>query len=196
VKGNSILDNAQVITEEVTLAIAQVRQGNTNAFTEIVEKYQSAIVRYLYRMTGDYETAKDLAQDTFVNAYKGIFKTDSELSFKAWLYRIATNNALQYNRRRKIISFISFSDLSENSPVLKDSGGNSEDNLLIRQTLAKIPYDQRICLVLHYIEGFKYREIAEILDITKEAVSKRVARGGQQFQGLYGGGRGDEMFRL
>ena len=188
-KGNSILDNAQAINEEVTLAIAQVRRGNIGAFTEIVEKYQSAIVRYLYRMTGDYETAKDLAQDTFVNAYKGIFKTDSELSFKPWLYRIATNNALQYNRRRKIISFISFSDLSENSPVLKESSGNSEDNLFIRQTLAKIPYDQRICLVLHYVEGFKYREIAEILGITKEAVGKRVARGSKQFQVLYGEGR-------
>jgi RNA polymerase sigma-70 factor (ECF subfamily) len=188
VKGNSILENAQVITEEVTLAIAQVRQGNTNAFTEIVEKYQSAIVRYLYRMTGDYETAKDLAQDTFVDAYRGIFKTDSDFSFKAWLYRIATNNALQYNRRRKIISFISFSDLSENSPVLKDSCEHSEDNLFIRQTLIKIPYDQRICLSLHYIEGFKYREIAENLGITKEAVSKRVARGSKQFQILYGEG--------
>ncbi len=184
-KGIRLLDSVQVITQ----AIEQVREGKSGAFAEIVEHYQSAIVRYLYRMTGDYETAKDLAQDTFVDAYRGIFKTDSDLSFKAWLYRIATNNALQHNRRRKIVSFISFSDLSEDSPLLKDSCEHSENNVFIRQTLAKIPYDQRICMVLHYIEGFRYREIADILGITKEAVSKRVARGSKQFQVLYGEGR-------
>jgi DNA-directed RNA polymerase specialized sigma24 family protein len=58
VKGNSILDSVQFMSEEVTLAIVQVRKGNTNAFTEIVEHYQQPIVRYLYRMTGDYEVAK------------------------------------------------------------------------------------------------------------------------------------------
>lgn len=183
------MDNAQIMTEEVTLAIAQVRKGNTNAFTEIVENYQQPIVRYLYRMTGDYEMAKDLAQDTFVDAYRGILKTDSDLSFKAWLYRIATNNALQYNRRKKIISFISFSEFPENSPVFEVSDCHIEDNILVRQTLAKIPYEQRICLVLHYIEGFRYREIADILGITKEAVGKRVARGSKQFQTIYGGGQ-------
>jgi RNA polymerase sigma-70 factor (ECF subfamily) len=185
VKGIGYLDDVQVITQ----AIAQVREGDTNAFAEIVEHYQSSIIRYLYRMTGDYEVAKDLAQDTFVDVYKGIFKTDSDLSFKAWIYRIATNNALQYNRRRKIISFISFSDFPENSPVFEESSGHTEDNILVRQTLAKIPFDQRMCLILHFVEGFKYREIADILGITKDAVSKRITRGSKQFQILYGGGQ-------
>jgi RNA polymerase sigma-70 factor (ECF subfamily) len=185
VKGIGNLENVQAIT----LAIAQVREGNSNAFTEIVEHYQQAIVRYLYRMTGDYEAAKDLAQDTFVDAYRGIFKTDSDLSFKAWLYRIATNNALQHNRRKRILSFVSFPGLSEDDSRFAETPVNSDDNILVKQTLAKVPYEQRICLVLHYIEGFKYREIADILGITKEAVGKRVARGSKQFQVLYGEGR-------
>ena len=70
-----------------TRVIAQVRRGRTDAFGEIVEHYQAPIVRYLSRITGDIEVARDLAQDTFIQAYKSILKTDSELSFKAWLYK-------------------------------------------------------------------------------------------------------------
>jgi|TARA_B110000263_G_scaffold156673_1_gene136085 RNA polymerase sigma-70 factor (ECF subfamily) len=81
------LDEAQVIS--------QVQTGATEAFGEIVEHYQAPIVRYLSWLTGDTEVARDLVQDTFVQAYKGILKTRSELHFKGWLYRIATNNALQ-----------------------------------------------------------------------------------------------------
>ena len=75
-------------------SIDQVRAGRADAFAEIVERYQAPIFRYLLRMTGDYQVAQDLAQDTFLNAYESILKTRAELSLKAWLYRIATNNAL------------------------------------------------------------------------------------------------------
>ena len=94
------LDDAQVITS--------VREGAPDAFSIIVERYQQPIVRYLYRLTGDWSVAEDLAQDTFVNAYRGIAKTREELSFKAWLYLIATNNARQFHRRRRLISFVPF----------------------------------------------------------------------------------------
>ena len=94
------LDDTQVITS--------IREGAPDAFAIIVERYQQPIVRYLYRLTSDWSVAEDLAQDTFVNAYRGIAKTREELSFKAWLYRIATNNARQYHRRRRLISFIPF----------------------------------------------------------------------------------------
>jgi RNA polymerase sigma factor (sigma-70 family) len=119
-----------------------VRQGNSDAFAAIVEHYQSPIIRYLYRMTGNYEVAEDLAQDTFVKAYKGILRTDSELAFKAWLYRIATNNALQYHRRKKLLSFIPLSSLSANNPALKAPPGNNEDRLLIKQVLSRVSPDQ------------------------------------------------------
>ena len=74
---------------EEARVIALVRAGEADAFAEIIGYYQAPIIRYLYRLTGDYEMAKDLAQDTFLQAYKGILKTNAELSFKAWLYRIA-----------------------------------------------------------------------------------------------------------
>lgn len=173
---------------EVAL-IARIRTGNTDAFEEIVEKYQVPLTRYLYRLTGDYELAKDLAQDTFIKAYKSILKTDSDLKLNAWLYRIATNTAIQHLRRKKLISFIPFENMVniENHRNGKHPDKQMEE-LAIKETFDKIPWDQRVCMVLHYVEGFKYREIAETMDISEEAVRKRVTRGVQLFRRLYDGG--------
>ena len=177
---------------EEAQVIALVRAGEADAFAEIIEHYQAPIIRYLYRMTGDYEMAKDLAQDTFIQAYKSILRTDAELSFRAWLYRIATNNALQHRRRKKLLSFIPFASREQdisNSEIKTNCPGEA---LAINEALLKIPEEQRTCLVLHFVEGFKYREIAGTLGCSEEAVRKRVARGRKLFIGLYnreGGGR-------
>ena len=178
------MDEAQVI--------ALVRKGNADAFAEIVEHYQAPIGRYLYRLTGDYEVTQDLAQDTFLKAYQGILKTDSELSFKAWLYRIATNNVLQYNRRRRLVSFIPFADSTKHdTPAVEAPSGHVEERLLIEEVLLRIPHDQRVCMVLHFVEGFKYRKIADILGVAEDAVRKRVARGSKEFRKLYRQGGGE-----
>ncbi len=178
------------MVEEARL-IALVRVGEVDAFAAIVERYQSPIVRYLYRLTGDYETAKDLAQDSFMQAYKGILKTQAELSFKAWLYRIATNNALQYHRRKRLLPFIYFTTKEPDLPAAGNLAETTSATAAIQAALLRIPREQRTCLVLHFMEGFKYREIAETLGISEEAVRKRVARGKKLFIEEYnrGGGR-------
>ncbi len=166
-----------------TAVIALVRDGNTDAFGEIIEHYQMPIVRYLYKLTGDQSLAQDLAQDTFFQAYRSILKTNSHLSFKAWLYRIASNNARQYHRRKCVLSFIPFSDFRkqdfQSEEVFSDC---VEEKMVIEEALLKVPYNQRICMVLHFVEGFKYKEIAQVIDTSEEAVRKRVARGSEVFR--------------
>jgi len=177
---------------EEARVIALVRAGEADAFAEIIEHYQASIIRYLYRMTGDYEMAKDLAQDTFIQAYKGILKTNAELSFKAWLYRIATNNALQHHRRKKLLSFIPFTTKEQDIPDTANQSNCPSERIAINEALLKVPKEQRTCLVLHFVEGFKYREIAETLGCSEDAVRKRVARGKKLFISAYnreGGGR-------
>jgi len=172
--------------------IALVRTGEADAFAEIIEHYQAPIIRYLYRLTGDYEMAKDLAHDTFVQAYKGILKTTAELSFRAWLYRIATNNAWQHRRRKKLLSFIPFTSREKDVSATGNQADCPGEALAIHEALLKISKEQRTCLVLHFVEGFKYKEIAETLGCSEDAVRKRVARGRKLFISLYnreGGGR-------
>jgi len=175
---------------EETLILAEVRNGNTDAFTEVVQHYQMPIQRYLYRLTGDFETARDLTQDTFIRAYKNILTNKNDISFKAWLYRIATNNAFQHQRRKRLLSLISFHRSKNINIPDEEHVDNTIENMAINETLLKVPRDQRICMVLHFMEGFKYREIAETLGISEEAVRKRVARGSDEFRRLYGSGGG------
>ena len=171
---------------EEAVIIAKMRSGTTDVFTEIVEKYQVPILRYLFRLTGNYQLAQDLAQDTFIQAYKSILKTNSDLKFRAWLYRIATNNALQYHRHKRVLSFLLFdSNKIEEIPSSSDPSEITDEKIVIRETLSKVNPKHRTSLVLHYVEGFKYREIAEILGITEEGVRKRVARGKEEFRKHY-----------
>ena len=171
-----MLDEAHVI--------ALVRTGDTDAFAEIIEHYQGPIIRYLHRLIGEYEVALDLAQDTFVRAYQGILKTDAELSLQAWLYKIATNLARQHYRRKKILSFVPFAHVEE-PKAFSTADNRSEENIAINEALLKVPEKQRACLVLHFIEGLKYREIAGALGISKDAVRKRVVHGCEQFRRAY-----------
>ncbi len=166
--------------------IALVRAGNTDAFAEIVEQYQIPIIRYLYRLTGDNAVAQDLAQDTFANAYQAILKTDSELSFKAWLYKIATNNARQYHRRNRLLSFVRFTTLGrDNLSSQEDLSDSVEQKITVEEALLKVPHNLRQCMVLHFVEGLKYREIGEVLGVSENAVRKRIARGREVFQREY-----------
>jgi RNA polymerase sigma-70 factor (ECF subfamily) len=171
---------------EEALIVTKMRSGTTDVFSEIVEKYQAPILRYLFRLTGNYQLAQDLAQDTFLQAYKSILKTNSDLQFRAWLYRIATNNALQYQRRKRIISFLPFdSNKVEKIPSSSNPIEVSDEKMVVRETLRLVNPKHRTSLVLHYVEGFNYREIGEILGITEECVRKRVARGKEDFRKHY-----------
>lgn len=166
--------------------LESLRNGNTDAFAEIIEKYQVPITGYLYRLTGEWETAKDLAQDTFIQVYRSIPKTRIHTSFKSWLYKIATNNSRQYFRKHKPYKVTSLegTDIESFSSGI-DSTETVLENLMIRETLLRLKEDKRNCLLLHFWEGLKYREIAEILGISEEAVRKRVMKGCKEFRKHY-----------
>jgi RNA polymerase sigma-70 factor (ECF subfamily) len=175
---------------ESSEAVARMRSGDPDAFAEVVESDKTLIVRYLYRLTGDHETARDLAQDTFVQAYKAIPRTSPDLSLKPWLYRIATNNALQHRRRKRLLSFVPFGDDSKDES-LKGPGVDLAESAAVQEALLKVPEKLRVCMVLHHIDGFKYREIAGMLGISEDASRMRVARGSEEFRRRYAA-EGDE----
>ena len=172
---------------EDTQLIAMVRNGNIDVFGQIIERYQLPIAKYLYRLTGEYETAKDLAQDTFIQAFQSLRMNKNEISLKAWLYGIATNKALEYRRRKKIIIFIPFNDyLKADPPDEHNQIEEVPEKMMVETALLKVPKEQRVCMVLHFVEGFKYQEIAQTLGISEDAVRMRVARGSQEFRKQYG----------
>ena len=175
-----------LIEESQVAALAG--NGEDNAFAGIVNRYYIPIRSYIYHLTGDYEATQDLTQDTFLQAYKNIRTTENDLPLKAWLYRVATNNAWQYHRRKNLKSLVSFKGLRETNGTEDVHDHRDEDeDIAVQDALKKINGRQRTCLVLHYIEGFKYREIAETLGISEDSVRKRVARGKTTFLKNYNG---------
>jgi RNA polymerase sigma-70 factor (ECF subfamily) len=161
--------------------VATVRAGDANAFAVVVDRYQDRISRYLQRLVGHRQVAEDLTQETFVSAYLAIRRSDADLALSPWLYRIATNHANMYFRRRKLHQLIPFLGLTTAPPA--DVQVVEQD--AIRRLLDRLPPTVAACLLLHMVEGFKYHEVGAIVGISAEAARKRVARGSELFRQAY-----------
>jgi RNA polymerase sigma-70 factor (ECF subfamily) len=156
------------------------------AFEAIVQQYQTRIARYILRLVHDPELALDLTQDTFVSAFRSIHNLRSDLALSAWLYRIATNIAVQARRRNARIHWESLTGV-ENSSIAATAApdGLVIDRDSVTMALAQMPRERAACLLLHAKEGFSYEEVAVIVGSTPEAVRKRISRAKEQFRAIY-----------
>lgn len=163
----------------------RAQAGNSAAFTELFDQYQRPIVNYLYRMVNDREVAEDLAQDTFLKAYRAIDRTDPDLNFRAWIYRIATNTAMSYFRRKRLVQWIPF------GPGTPDRGKDLRlaervgESQLIEQAMAKIGPSHSSILLLRHHQGLSIDEMAEALGIKPNAAKVRLFRARKAFSQAY-----------
>ena len=187
--------------------VARLQAKDAEAFRSLIERLEQPITGYLYHLVNDHEVALDLTQDTFLQVYKEIEKTSPDLALDAWIYRIATNYGLQYLNRKRLRRFVRLSLTSDTSLddniyvydsthegglllYLPLAGPSVEDQaemrILIEQALSTLKPEDAACLQLHYGNGFTYEQIGKIIDITPEAVRKRVARSVEKFRAVYG----------
>jgi len=163
----------------------RAQAGNSAAFTALFDQYQRPIVNYLYRMVNDREVAEDLAQDTFLKAYRAIDRTDADLNFRAWIYRIATNTAMSYFRRKRLLQWIPF------GPGTPDRGKDLRlaervgESQLIEQALTKIGPTHGSILLLRHHQGLSIDEMAEALGIKPNAAKVRLFRARKAFSQAY-----------
>ncbi|MBI4727490.1 RNA polymerase sigma factor [candidate division TA06 bacterium] len=145
----------------------KIRSGpQTYDIKEVITSNSQAIYRLAYRLTGNVEDAKDLTQEVFIRAYKGLdnFKGQSEI--KTWLYRIAINLGSSW-RKKEIFSLISLDEISE--PPAPDSQ-DSDTVRAVKKAVSGLPYRQRMVFVMRQYEGFKHEEIARITGRTEGSV--------------------------
>jgi RNA polymerase sigma-70 factor (ECF subfamily) len=156
--------------------IVQLAQrGETAAFEEIYREYRPLVAGYLYRMVGDPDVAADLAQDVFVQAFRSIGRTQPGLNIKPWLFKIATNAALSYHRRRRLISWLPIGGRGEDAPVAGPEEGYASREELV-DALGTLPADQRACLLLSARDGFTYEQIGHMLGISAGTARTRAYR--------------------
>jgi RNA polymerase sigma-70 factor, ECF subfamily len=166
--------------------VARARAGDQNAFEQLYERYHAPILNYLHRMVGDRTVAEDLAQDSFVKAYKALPQTRPGLAFKAWLYRIATNTAISHARRKKIVKWIPFTP-GQDHATDESVEGSVTRRYDVEKTLAKLPPHYAAVLLLRHYQGLSVAETAEALDITETACKLRLFRARKAFAAAYGG---------
>ena len=169
------------------LLIDRVLAGDKRAFDLLVLRYQGRIISVISRYLGDPHEAQDIAQDTFVRAYRSLHQFQGDSSFFSWLYRIAINTSKNHitamGRRPPRQDFV----LDDSETFVAHENLNdlaTPDRLIacdklhqaIRVALESLPEESRSALTLHEMEGLSYEEVAQTLDIPIGTVRSRISR--------------------
>lgn len=166
-------------------AVAQAQAGDKTAFDALFEYFNARICTYLAHIVGDTEEGRDLAQETFIKAWQGLGKIHNEIRFDTWLYRIATNTAIDYLRRRKVRRHTNTIDSTPANLSISGPEAQVAEQEHIRQALAKVSLKYRTCLLLQLVADLSQRQIAASLNISEKSVSIYVSRGCEQFRHAY-----------
>lgn len=140
-----------------------VKAGEIEPFDELVRRNEVKTHDLCYKMVRNYDDAKDLAQETFIKAYRKINKFDGRSKFSTWLYRIAVNNCLNFLKKRKptVEIFEEITSLGQDDPVQRYKSKKLRE--LIGKNVAKLPNVQRAVFTLRTLEDMSYQEISDIL---------------------------------
>ena len=161
--------------ESVRLAQA----GDRVAFAHLVRRHQGGVHRFIMRMLGSHEEALELTQETFIKAWHALPRWQPQAQFKTWIYRIASNTAMDALRRRKIVEMV---PLEEDYDAPSQGAGpevqfESRQRLgALESALAALSLEQREVILLREIEGLSYAEIGAALDLQEGTVKSRLAR--------------------
>jgi len=168
--------------------VEKARQGDKRAFELLVEKYQRRLYRLLSRMVRDPEEVEDIAQETFIKAYRALSNFRGDAAFYTWLYRIGVNTAKNYLAMRK-----------KSMPTISDHAMNDEDEpderliahdiatpeselqskqiaIAVNEAVESLPEELRSAIILREMEGLSYEEIAESMGCPIGTVRSRIFR--------------------
>ena len=159
--------------EELFLT-SQAAAGADARVDVLVREYQTKLVRYVRRMVDDSEVALDLTQDVFFSAYRTLQRDPERPMTAGWLYKTATNNAISYLRRKKIVRMISLDRESHDRSWRIDE--QSAASLDLQAAISRLPAEQAAAILLTSYAGYSSGEAADVLGTSADAVRQRVCR--------------------
>jgi RNA polymerase sigma-70 factor, ECF subfamily len=170
--------------------VAEAREGNQEAFADLVRRYEVRIFNLARMSTGNDADAEDVAQEVFVRVFRGLRGYRGDSAFRTWLYRVALNVIRSHWARPSL-----FGRFRRVEPDAADGSGdldglpgqgNLEDALGFRNAidhaLARLPADLMTAVTLRDIEGLDYKEIAAVLDVPIGTVMSRISRGRERLR--------------
>jgi len=174
-------------------AIERARRGDHAAFRVLVERYQARVYRLALRVLRDEERARDASQEAFLKVYRSLDRFEGRSGFYTWLYRLVLNLCLDLRRRDRSDREVPWDDeralsgsggggaaarAGEHTPSPGDGPLRALERTEIRERVAaaieELPDVQRETLVLREVEGLSYKEIADVLGISKGTVMSRL----------------------
>ena len=180
------------------------RAGDSEAFGELVLRYQDRVYHLAFRLSGNADDALEIAQESFLKAYRALGSFRGECAFYTWTYRIAVNEFRSRRRFRAVrpversLEAVSRGNSEEEHSGLKDQlaadcpgpaqeAGRAERKEMVERALARMEREQRAIIVLRDIDGRDYGEIAEILDCPRGTVKSRLHRARMALKELLSG---------
>jgi RNA polymerase sigma-70 factor (ECF subfamily) len=170
-------------------AMLRVKTGDESAFAYLVQKYRRPMVGFMYRMCHNPSTAEELAQEVFLRVYRSRTSYEPSAKFTTWLYRIATNLAVnhardtRHERPENTLRLDEPDQETGNTPDLADDSLSAEEQILKRERLAAIrgvvnalPERQRMAVIMHKYQQMDYRQIAGVLKLSESATKSLLYR--------------------
>jgi RNA polymerase sigma-70 factor (ECF subfamily) len=167
----------------------RVKAGDESAFEYLVQKYRRAMVGFMFRMSHNAAAAEDLAQEVFLRVYRSRSGYEASAKFTTWLYRIATNLAVNHardTRHERPENMVSLDEPDEETGTTMDVADSSltvEQNILRRERMAAIrakvqslPERQRLAVIMHKYQQMDYKQIAEVLKLSESATKSLLFR--------------------
>lgn len=180
---------AEVDPASDAAVMLRVAAGDEAGFNYLVEKYHRPMIHFLYRMVHNQAVAEELAQEVFLRVYRARDSYRAEARFTTWLYRIATNLAVNHardTRHERAAQTVyldapdeetgSTPDLADDEPTVEQRLMRDERMAAIRSHVMVLPERQRMAVLMHKYQGMDYRQIGEVLKLSESATKSLLFR--------------------
>jgi len=167
--------------------IRRFKDGDPSAFEGLVRRYRDRVYNLCRYIINDTHDAQDAAQDVFIKAYRGLATYRSKAGLYTWLYRIAVNTCLDYNKRSRpetLEDETFLENVASHDPSPEELCQSKETGRIIESALRKLPDKLRAAIVLKEIEALSYEEIAGALDTSVGTVKSRISRARDELRRL------------
>lgn len=167
-----------VLMDEEWQWIQEVLSGNKQAYAHIINKYKNQLYATILRMTRNPQNAQDLVQEAFIKVYQQLGKYDNKGSFSNWMYRVAINHCMDEFRKKsykmKVVEIKEEKLVNSHHPeviFLK-----KEKNRQLERLIADLPEDERMIILLRYVNELSYSEISELCELPVSSVRNKLHR--------------------
>lgn len=166
------------LSDEALVSYVQNNEGQ--GYEEIINRYQSPLLRYAIRLLGDQEAAEDVVQDTFISTYENINSFDVNRKFSSWIYRIGHNKSInEIRKNKKNIALEEAPEITseDNKEKIEGKISKEEAQKILGENIGNLTLKYKEVIILRYIEDKSYEEISDILKIPTSTVGVRIKRG-------------------